>query len=187
MSSSKTPLSSLTAYATPAQFLTYYDVRQLGDLVADAGARVTAVTLLTDANLQAALNAASGEIEAACLVGDRYTPSDLNILTGMSLASLQKLCCDLAFWNLLVRRYPTAQPTESYKAAMEKLERARLGERIWGLQENADAGLPKDQFVTQQTIDQLGLSTTIARRMFGCRGKERRQNGGVGGSSGCSC
>lgn len=181
MSGSSTPVSSATSYATPGQFLVAYDVRQIGDLIGDADARVDATAILTDPNVAAALNAASGEIESACLVGEKYNPTNLNALTGMSAARLQKLCADLAFWNLLVRRYPTAQATETYKAAQETLQKLRYGELVFGLQENMDAGKPNSTFVSQNTICQLGLNTTIARRMFGVRGNVRRIGGG-----GCS-
>lgn len=143
-------------------------------MVGDVNQRVAPTALLTDVNVAAALNRASGEVEAACLVAGKYTPTDLNALTGMSQSLLQGLVADLAFWFLMVRRYPGSQPTEAYKGAMEKLERLRLSERIFGLTEVADAGLPVTTFTTQTDIDTLNLNTTISRRFFGVRGKERR-------------
>lgn len=154
--------------------LSRVDARIVGDCLADLGARVTAAECLTHANVQAALDYASGEIEAACLVAGKYTPTDLAALTGMSAAFLQGLCCDLAVWHLLVRRYPTVQPTEAYKLAQEMLSRLRLGERIFGLQEQADAGLPNTTYTTQANIDTQRLNTTLSSRYFGVRGKERR-------------
>lgn len=170
----KTPLSSSSSYATPTQLLNAYDARQVGDLVGDVNTRVSANDLLTDNNLQAALDWASGQVEAACLRGARYTPDDLNALTGMSQAMLVGLVCDLAFWRLTVRRNPSAQPTEAYRAAMELLDRLGLGERIFGLEETAAAGLPESTFVTQQDIDLLRSTTTLSRRYFGRRAKEER-------------
>lgn len=169
-----TAVSSATSYCSPTVFQTFYDVRQIGDLVKDDNTRPTATALLTDANVQKALDVASGEIESACLVAQKYTPSDLNTLTAMSLASLQKLCADLAFWHLTLRRFPDTQPNEAYKAAQEKLERLRLGERIFGLQENMDAGNPDTTFTKQKDIDNIALSTNLAKRLFGRRAKEER-------------
>jgi len=169
-----TPLSSATSYATPTQLLQHYDARQIGDLVGDVGTRVSSASLLTDVNVQAALDRASGEIEAACLVAGKYTPDDLNILTGMALALRVGLCVDLAYWFLQIRRFPKSEITEGYRAAMEKLDRLRLGERIFGLQEVANAGLPNTTFVNQGDIDALDLTTTITKRYFGRRAKEER-------------
>lgn len=169
-----TPISSSTSYCTPAIFLEYYDARQVGDLVGDAGTRVSSASLLTDTNVQNALNWASGEIEAACLVADKYSVADLQALTGMSLARLQGLCADLAIWKLMQRRLPQVQITEGYRAAQETLERLRLGERIFGLQEQADAGTPNTVIDTQSVIDTLNLSTTLSSRFWGNRAKEKK-------------
>lgn len=169
-----TPLSSATSYCSPAQCLTFHDARQIGDLCSDTGTRLSPTDLLTDGNLAAALSAASGEVEAACLVGGKYTPTDLQALTGVSAVFLQRLVSDIAMWFLLTRRDSAAKITELYRSTQEKLHRLRLGEMIFGLLDQANAGLPKDQFVSQADIDQLNLNTTIARRFFGVRGKERR-------------
>ena len=174
-----TPISSATSYATPADLISFKDIRALADLLEDQGQRVggtqpNPTTVEADPNLQVALNWASGEIESAMMVGQKYQPVDLNSLTGMSLYLLKGLTCDLAFWKLLTRRYPTTGITEEYRAAMERLERLRLGERIFGFQESMQAGLPANQFFTQQTINTLFLSTTQAIRFYGNRNKEAR-------------
>ena len=178
-----TPNGATTSYATPTQFLMFKDYRLIGDLVLDTGVRATSSALLTDDNVQNALNWASGEIESACLTGDKYTVADLQALTGMSQALLQGLVCDLAFWKLLTRRYPTMAVTEEYRAAMEKLEKLRFGERIFALQAQGDAGLPNDSEYTPPST--AGLTTTIACRYFGVRGRTRAQYGDT--SNGCGC
>jgi len=180
------PNSSATAYATPAQLRLYKDLRLVGDLVLDNGTREgTTGAQDVDAVILQALNWASGEIESACLVANKYQPADLNALTGMSQASLVGLCCDLAFWKLLGRRYPTMAITEEYRSAMEKLDRLRLGERIFGIQANMDAGLPSDKFVQQADIDRANLNTTIACRYYGRRGKSIQAASGGQGSGCC--
>ncbi|OAI39608.1 hypothetical protein AYO40_01200 [Planctomycetaceae bacterium SCGC AG-212-D15] len=180
-----TPISSATSYASIAQLQQFKDTRLLGDLLLDTGNRESSAAQATDAILQLALNWASGEIESACLVGNKYQPADLNALTGMSQANLVGLCCDLAFWKLLGRRYPTMAITEEYRSAMEKLDRLRLGERIFGLQAQMNAGDPADQFMTLSNIDNVNLNTTIACRFYGTRGKVIQATSG--GSSGCGC
>lgn len=181
-----TNLTSATSYLTPTLFVTeFYDARQCADLLSIDGTRVGAggtaaaptvdtAVVAADPKVQRALNVASGEVEKACLVGNRYSPTDLAGLEGMAQASLQGLVADLAFWQLLKWRYPAMQETDTFKAAQETLQQLRDGSRIFGIQENADAGLPATTFVTQQSIDTLNLNSTIARRFFGSRGKERR-------------
>ena len=173
-----TPLSSVSSYATPAMLLLFKDARLIGDFVLDTGVREGSAALLTDPSVLNALSWASGQIESACVTGEKYTPTDLNSLTGVSQTYLQGLCCDLAFWKLLIRRYPTTGITEEYRSAMEALEKLRLGERIFGLQAQAAAGLPSDAFETQSQIDTAGLNTSIACRFYGRRGNVRRLNGG---------
>lgn len=169
-----TPVSSSTSYASASDLLARYDARVLGDLVADAGARVSSVGLATDANLSVALKRASGEVEAACLVAGKYTPTDLSGLTGMAKELLIGLVCDVAAWFLMVRRYPDMKPTEAVKMALERLGQLREGVRIFGLQEAMDSGNAETTFRTQQQIDTVRLATTQARRFFGVRGKEAR-------------
>lgn len=169
-----TPLSNSTSYCTPGEFLKRYDANQVGDLVSDGKVRVPATALLTDPNVQAALDTASGDVEAACLVAGKYTPTDLAALTGVSQKLLYGIISDLAYWRLVVRRYPGATITDAAKGGMVMLERLRFGERIFGLQEQADAGLPASTFPTITQLYTPGFASMVARRYFGIRGKERR-------------
>lgn len=169
-----TPLSSSASYCTAAEFVKRYDLRQIGDLIGDDDTRVDGCNIATHPNVLAALEDASGEVEMACLVGKRYVPTDLNTLTGMSKRRLQKLVSDLAMWCLMCRRYPAMEPTTTYSGAVALLQQLREGVRIFGLEETADAGLPKHKFVDLQEIETLNLGTHQARRFFGVRAKEAR-------------
>lgn len=182
-----TPIGATTSYATPAQLLAHTDIRAIADCLQDLGARVggtvpNPVTVQNDPNLQDALNKASGDVESACLVGNKYTVADLQALTGNSLAHLQAIVCDLATFRLLQRRFPAIAITEQYRNAQEKLERLRMGERIFALAGQAAAGLPQNKFITQATINLVDLSTTQARRFYGNRNKEWAAGGGQGGT-----
>ncbi len=140
-----TPLSSSTPYCSNTLFTTFHDWRNVADLLSDDDTRLAdEATVQGNAKLATLLLVASGEVEAACLVSGRYTPSDLNALNGSTQALLQKLTADLAFWRITQRRWPDANPSgvAGAQAALDLLERLRLGERIFGLQEVADAGLP---------------------------------------------
>lgn len=140
------------SYATPAEFLQRFDARIFGDVVSDEDTPVTPQQLLDDPNLQAALDDASGDIEAACLVGERYTPDDLAGLTGNSLFHLKRICCDIAAAYLL-RRRPSDNP-EADDARLELAEKhlmkLRTGENVFWRGDDADqAG----------TVDTTGPST----------------------------
>jgi hypothetical protein len=137
--------------------------------------------ILTDPVVAAALLGASGVVEQACLVGKRYQPSDLAILNGASQQSLVQLVCDLAFWRLNVRRHPKSEPTAVYKDNLETLKMLRLGERIWGIQEVAQAGATdikagSSGFMQDSDFQTLDLTTRVAGRMFGDRADEIRLN-----------
>ncbi len=175
-------ISSQTSYAAISDLALRTDLRAIADTLLDAGARAggtqpTLATITSDPNavacMQAALNWASGQVEMACFVGNKYVATDLQALTGMSLAVLVGLVCDLATWRLMQRRYPNLQITEQYRAANEMLQALRDGARIFSLSSQAAAGLPQNQFITQQTINMVDLSTTQARRFYGRRSKER--------------
>jgi hypothetical protein len=186
-----TPISALSAYATGAQFVLHTDIRAIADCLNDDGTRAggfqpTPATVESHPAVLDALSKASGMVEMAAFVGEKYSAADLQALASNGQALLVGLVCDLATWRLQQRRWPTMAITEQYRAAQEVLERLRLGERIFALQANAAAGLPNTTFINQQSICQLFLSTTQARRFYGVRNKEYKGlNGGC--SFGCGC
>src|SRR5262249_5564409 len=139
------------------------------DLLVDDDTRLASQgAVAANVTLARLLLAASGEIEAALLANGKYTPTDLQTLTGASQCYLQKLTADLAHWRLKQRRWPDADPNtvQGAKAALDALERLRRGENIFGLQEVADAGLA-------ETIDLWNPPpcklSTEASRFFGER------------------
>lgn len=131
------------AYATPQDLLNRYDARRIADLVSDSGQRTLAPQ--SSPVVAACLDDASGAVDAACRVAQRYTSADLAGLTGNANALLVRLVCDLAFGMLVARRGYTANdaavmaPRE--KSALEMLEALRRGERIFSGEEQADAGV----------------------------------------------
>lgn len=133
------------SYATAADLVKRKDARLLGQLCSDDGTTVPADQLEDDANLLAALDDASGEIEAALLQGQRYTVADLEGLSGNSAAYLARLCCDIAFGYLFDRR-PNFVDDPRYEQAMENrrkaLDRLRLGEHIFNIDSAKEAGVP---------------------------------------------
>lgn len=131
------------SYATATDYLARYDARVAGDLVDDNEDQQSASDLLTDDVLQAMLDDASGDIEAALGVGGLYTPTDLAALTGNAAKHLIRICCDIAHVYLLRRR--GLIPTDEHKAAIElaeaHLERLRSGQNVFNIANREDAGI----------------------------------------------
>ena len=152
------------SYATPADFLARYDARIVGDIVADDGVQVSSSGLLTDPNLLASLADASGDVESACLFGERYTPDDLAALTGNSQSLLKRIVCDVAMAYLLKRR-PSADPQNDIarlEAAERILERLRKGEQVFYRGDDIDPAGVID--TAGPTTLQLESLNTIRRR-----------------------
>lgn len=145
------------AYATPAELLARYDARVIGDLVGDVNERVDAADLPTDENLLAALDDASGEIEAAVLQGKRYTTADLAALAGNTRFFLVRICCQIAIARLWERRL-TLDASEqiaaeqAFEQARKALDRLKRGEEIFDIQAVKDAGVPSLVKPTATTI-----------------------------------
>lgn len=159
----------MAAYAEPADMIARYDVRTLGDLVADDGTRVDATTLLTDDNLQAALDDASGEFEAAMQQLRRYTPAELAALTGNSLALRKRIVCKLAMGMLWERRQyiDLEKAEEAMDAARKIMERLRKGEILFDVTANVEAGVPE---AVTPTVQSIRLQNLIVDRSRGRNG-----------------
>ncbi|MEK9810000.1 MAG: phage protein Gp36 family protein, partial [Candidatus Nanopelagicales bacterium] len=92
------------AYAAASDMQLRFDERTLAELVSDTDVAIDTADLATDTKLAAALDDASGVIDAALLTGGRYSAASLSGLTGNSLALLKRLCCVLAMTFLRQRR-----------------------------------------------------------------------------------
>ena len=134
----------MATYATAAQLLERYDARDIGDLVSDTGDQASPIDLLSHPLMTTVLEDASGAVEAALLVGNRYTPSDLEGLTGNSASYLERMGCDIAMAYLLARR-PGFEPDRmksQYELSEMHLERMRSGENVLNMTDQRDAGNP---------------------------------------------
>lgn len=142
----QTPDTASSPYCTAADLLVYHDWQQVAMLVRDGDDALPDKTATAASAIVAAvLLAASGELESACLIGQRYTPADLAALTGASAARRSKLVADLAFWRLAQRKQPMSANPDAVpgaKEALAELDRLRNGERIFSFTESAEAGLP---------------------------------------------
>lgn len=153
----------MAAFASNADLLKYFDTRVVGDLAGDTGVRVSAGSLATDANVTAALEAASGKVAAAVMQGQRYSSDDLAGLTGNSLGYLKYLTCVVAFSILWERRPWSEDREKAAERADEMLEMLRTGKHVFDVEDHKDAGLPSIDGPSRVAIRDLNLIVDRAR------------------------
>jgi len=146
------------AYASSTDLTARYDERDIADLASDSGTPES--DLANSAIVQAALDDASGDVDAALLKGGRYTATQLSGLTGNSLAKLKRITCEIAMHYLMERR-PDFSPERAEQLEIRRkrhLERLRKGEDVFGLDPAIEAGAPSHQELT--TADYQNLNFT---------------------------
>lgn len=170
----QTALGTATPYCTVVRLFVHHDWQQVADLMRDGDEPRPTRLCLQDstsdpgANLLLILLAASGALESACMIGNRYSPTDLAALTNSGLGRLQKITADLAFWALAQRRQPGSADPKSVPGALqalEELDRLRDGDRIFGFVESAAAGLPST--ANPDPGQRPDAVTGLAARYFG--------------------
>lgn len=159
------------AYASAADMIVRYDVRTLGDLLTDDSQRQSPAQVLASDTLTAMLADASGEIDAALRVGQRYTAANLAALTGNSLALLKRITCQIAMRMLWERRpylneVQEQARDESQDKSRRMLEKLRKGEAIFDIADVPDAGLPSHDQPQLSVINLLNLTVDRARRGY---------------------
>lgn len=168
----QTPNTTAVPYATGTDLVTKRDWRTVGDLITDNDVRPPNAAAVAASPIVAdALLTASGEIESSCYYGGRYSTQDLVALTGAGQALLKQICCDLAFWILKKRRSPALTPDQVSGAmeAFEKLDKLRLGEKIFPFEETADASLGETTVAIDPNSTTNPPVSSLARRYFGGR------------------
>jgi hypothetical protein len=147
-----------------------YDERTIKDLLSDTGEPIADLTGNTA--LTALLEAASGRVEAALLVARIYSTDQLAALTGNSLALLKDIVCDLTMAKLL-RRRPEKYGADAIKAASQEaeeyLDRLRKGERLFDIDANITAGLPKVEGPSTLDYEWLNLIPDRTQRFYPAR------------------
>lgn len=157
------------AYASSSDLVARFDARTIGQLVSDTGQAVAQGSLSSDTKLAAALDDASGEIDAALMQGQRYSAADLTALTGNSLAYLKRICCQIAMARLWERR-PYLDEEGAEKAlnmARQALDRLRKGENLFAVEDNLAASTPEVVTPTVTSIESLNLVVDRARTRNG--------------------
>lgn len=159
------------AYAVPADMMARFDRNDVGQLCSDDKRPVSEVDLPNNVQCLTALADASGLVDAALLVGNRYAVSDLQTLTPTSQNLLTMVTCDIAMWRLIQRR-PGWNP-EKAKAIREEaelhLERLRKGENTFNIQAAMDAGEPVTDGPTTLTYQNINLWRDRTKNFFPVR------------------
>jgi hypothetical protein len=179
-----TPVSSPTPYALAADMLDRYDWTTIGKLLVDGrGTTAPDKSDLVDntspegSKLYELLKSSSGLVESAAMMGGKYAPADLMILTGNQQSLLKDIVCDLTIFKLYKRRpAPDTPIPAATQAAMNWLSALEDGTTIFGLQEVIDATHLKIDRETPQVVDQRNQWTRQAAPYFGRRGN---RGGGV--------
>lgn len=149
------PLYKCMSYADGDDFIVRYDTRLVGKLLSDTGTAVVAPQNSDD--LAVYLEQASGEVEAACFAGERYTADDLTNLEGNSLALLKGLVCALAFWLMLQRRGESLDKYPHVEQQLTLLDQLRNGARVFNVAAVLDSGHGKTQVISANETARLNL------------------------------
>lgn len=150
----------MAAYATGQDLIDRADVDQVGDLATDGRESLDQHAVKLHPNVLTALADASGEVDVALIVGGRYTPNQLESLTGNSRSHLIKIVCRLAMNNLLSRRVGEqyADLAEKIsKQSREDLRALRSGENVFGIASIESASTISLETVSSVELDNLNL------------------------------
>lgn len=149
------------SYAEYTDLETRYDAREIKQLSSDTE---TPSASSNNAVVLAALEDASGDIDAALLKGGRYTVAQLAALTGNSLAKLKRMCCELAMVYLMERRPElTTEQVERHAAIRKRhLDPLRLGEDVFSIDAAIDAGKMSHDGPTSVEVSYLNLTRSYS-------------------------
>lgn len=192
--SGSTAVSAAASYCTATLLFTFFDVRIIADLLSDTGTpigviadtdpiQVDPVVVAANTDLAKMLKAASGKLESAVLIGGRYTPGDLILLTGADPARAEMADANQAYLiaeivagiviPMLYRRRPniTMPKLDIVEDSKEYLAALANGMAVLGLQQSIDAGRAEEQIETVVDVARRNEASWQARRAFGRRAK----------------
>lgn len=179
----QTVTTSATAYVTASDLFVYCDWTLIADALRDDDGPRPSKAALTETDptksdvgsrLATLCLAASGDLLAACQARGLYTPADIDALTGATAAHRDAVTAGLTLARVFERRWPgTGKPDDlpAVVRAQETLEQLRVGERVFGLQENIDAGKGLDTLPLNATGVTSGRTVSQSQRFFGYRGR----------------
>jgi len=163
-------------YATPTDLMTFVDARLIGDLCEDAGNRLTPTQILADPNVAAALSAAAGTINAAVLVGARYTVAQLEAVTGDDAVFIQMLNSWLAFGVLCGRRGRDPKEQPEYVQSLETLEQIKKGAEMFNVGPGQNQ-VPQTNFISAANYQAVGTLRARTPELFPVRRLQQASGG----------
>ncbi len=155
-------------YVTVAELKKRFDWRDIADLVSDEDQRVEEKELDTDVNLAACIGDASGDIDAALLIGGKYETTDLEGLTGNALSKLRRMCSEITMFYVLDRR-PTfnSEKLEAYELMRNRhLKKLQTGENVFNLTAHVAAGVVSVEGPSTQNYNDLNLVRDRVRNYY---------------------
>ncbi len=141
-------------WATGNDLVVYYDAQTIGQMLKDDKTAVAIGDVPSHAIVEKMLLLATGEVNSALTVSNRYTVEQLATLTDASLEHLKNITCAVAMWHLSERRVPTNPELQESrrKLAESKLERLRKGETALDVAEVREAGVASGiEYVSMET------------------------------------
>jgi phage gp36-like protein len=159
----------LAAYATGTDLVARYDVDLVGDLATDSREPIEQSAVPNLPLVATALLDASGMIDVHLATGGRYTPSDLEALSGNSVYHLKRITCDVAMGLLLQRRTDMKYQELAEKVvagSKQHLMALARGENIFGISSVQDAGTIECQTISAVNIDNRNVLTSRMDRYF---------------------
>ena len=152
----------MAAYATASDLIARHDANLVGELITDEHEPATSDEIEDSTVLTTILTDASGQVEAAMLCGNRYSPEQLSELAGNSLGLLKKIVCMIAMAELLNRRPGRHMESAKYydEQARAYLEDLRTGKNLFNLtddESNRTAANPSTTGPTAVEYSRLNL------------------------------
>ncbi len=158
----------MAIYCDDVQLLRYIDERIVRDLLSDTGQPVSG-SLAANPTLLDILKAASGRLEAAVLVSENYSLSELQAMSDNSKALAADICGTIAKGMLMRRRigkYTAEQCRAVTQEAEDYLQQLRNGARLFDVGQHAEAGKPSLEFPTTTEITDLNMITQRTKHFY---------------------
>lgn len=155
-------------FATGQDLITYYDARVIGDLLSDAGVRVSEAQIPSNPKVLAMLARATGEIKAALTANRRYTEDELEDLAAANDEFLKGLCVELAYGYLIQRRGTDDEIPPQVNQAKLTILGIRQGEIVLDSDEHREAGLTQSSYLTLSKRSEVNM-VADRRRFFPAR------------------
>jgi phage gp36-like protein len=160
------------SYATVTDLRAYYDLRLVAELVSDQGVETSVAALATDPALLELFRGASGRVEAACQVGQKYTRADLTTLAADASngSVLRATVCHLVMASLMGRRVAGEEQLKAalpgYADALFVLKELQNGTLVFNIDATLEATVPE---TTEPAVNDMNRPTNW-NPMFGSWG-----------------